>query len=1112
MPATILVGCGGSGIKTLLRLNELMAEDADLRPRMDNELFYIAVDTEVAMLETFERTIHQQMHGYGVPHLSRVFLSMNEVILQPLVDEYFVKPLAKGKKPAHERLVKHWWHQPDGEGNLIPFRASDVRDLAAGAGQCPAVSYFLTWHNLERMERIFEDLLAQIIKSHPGTGADPLSQLNVFVIAGLAGGTGRGCWELIALKIRQMLRDRGKQSCPIGFLYDATVYKNRVEPRDNEWLQMQVNALTGISELSAWIGNIHGNRQGGAKRLSYSLPNMTNPELNVLEADAVLSGDEKSPSPAHNAFLIFGQGTKSILDTNDQYHEMVGTALYARLSNSGIKGTETNTNQPYASLAAAAYEVPANTLRLFFEERYHQIVAERLLHHDVEKVNAAYRKYNDETSLDIQLTDRAQGLVPDERGDFFAKACSNLLKRIQDSRAIDHLEKAIASDKPEKILEVLKKWAGGGLASQAREAVAQTVKSMKKDPINLAYDKIDELVKETGSVENACKFLEALDAQLADDVDRLPTDMPLPQERDPQQLVKAFARRQYFGVLGTRFNKDEAAELVSKTRNASLYWCYQVLREETKGFYDGWRDELKKIAQRLNAIVVPSCKQLQMQYERQLTTAMKTAQVELRASKKSDTQNIYSELFSALFTDPDRPEDGIPHKFDAKRFYRRQIKPVLSQDKVNQMLPAPQIPEGALKKLRSAVLGEGKKESSETRAIETLRDGLRREFEENIHLENDFIKNNFSIFACVQELKRVWEDRFARIRTNSSRLHEVEEQFYNFFGCKPKEDENGRLVLPSAEEFIFDMCATLAATCSPYWTIKQGVDARHEVTVFPPIKIEKASGQTAIMRRLKEVKINLPGNENGRVGNPFVILAYSTEDVENIEDITSLRYWANADVNEWLEYCEDENGKSMFITKQRNRGKGYIDPTFVRDPNFSSLRWKPWAKNIVSAQQEQERKTEMALSYALLAPTGRIKEELDRRGWKLPLLAQEDLKRFIFTRKALRWENGAGRPEPKSPWKEGQAVAQAIFRVHDVLSGKPKTGAGVEWRERILQESQVFWEEVAMEADCAPGSGAYRQLMSQFQDSLGQLRDNAEEADKAVYEKLIDYVDQLIRR
>ncbi|MBR3025711.1 MAG: hypothetical protein IKH71_14825, partial [Oscillospiraceae bacterium] len=60
---TLLVGCGGSGIKSLMRFNQLMSSNRDWRENMSERIAYLVVDTEVDMVRRFEASVAQDMDG-----------------------------------------------------------------------------------------------------------------------------------------------------------------------------------------------------------------------------------------------------------------------------------------------------------------------------------------------------------------------------------------------------------------------------------------------------------------------------------------------------------------------------------------------------------------------------------------------------------------------------------------------------------------------------------------------------------------------------------------------------------------------------------------------------------------------------------------------------------------------------------------------------------------------------------------------------------------------------------------------------------------------------------------------------------------------------------------
>ena len=59
----IIVACGGSGIKTIIRLNQLLSQDDYWRRRLDNDVYYVIVDTDVDEMKEFHDSVARDMTG-----------------------------------------------------------------------------------------------------------------------------------------------------------------------------------------------------------------------------------------------------------------------------------------------------------------------------------------------------------------------------------------------------------------------------------------------------------------------------------------------------------------------------------------------------------------------------------------------------------------------------------------------------------------------------------------------------------------------------------------------------------------------------------------------------------------------------------------------------------------------------------------------------------------------------------------------------------------------------------------------------------------------------------------------------------------------------------------
>ena len=70
----LFIGCGGSGLATLTSLNRLLAQNKGTLPRLDDEVYYLAVDTDSSALDNFERDIREQTGTSPAPFIQRVHL------------------------------------------------------------------------------------------------------------------------------------------------------------------------------------------------------------------------------------------------------------------------------------------------------------------------------------------------------------------------------------------------------------------------------------------------------------------------------------------------------------------------------------------------------------------------------------------------------------------------------------------------------------------------------------------------------------------------------------------------------------------------------------------------------------------------------------------------------------------------------------------------------------------------------------------------------------------------------------------------------------------------------------------------------------------------------
>jgi hypothetical protein len=170
---TLFIGCGGSGIKTLMRVNELLAGNPESRQVLRENISYMIFDLDVSETEAFKASIRAQVGNAGMPFVKTVQVTRNITNLEELVrpvfdelqsqvdDESLTEEMRAVASKKLGRLKQNWWyspeHDPDDPSLTIrsyPFRAQNITEgLNQGAGQCGPVSFLATWKYLPTLKR-----------------------------------------------------------------------------------------------------------------------------------------------------------------------------------------------------------------------------------------------------------------------------------------------------------------------------------------------------------------------------------------------------------------------------------------------------------------------------------------------------------------------------------------------------------------------------------------------------------------------------------------------------------------------------------------------------------------------------------------------------------------------------------------------------------------------------------------------------------------------------------------------------------------------------------------------------------------------------------------------
>lgn len=354
-PVRLYIGFGGSGLKTLTAFVETLAQHGEWGDEAETHCAFILADTDRNDIAKYASRIREVVRRIGRDPIVRTIQTSEGAAN---FSEYAASRLEEANH--HERVKDHWWYDQGG----IPFTASRfVGDPGEGAGQCPAISTFLAWNILDRMGEEVRDVVEQL-QRRLTLGNDKQDwTLHTTIVAGFAGGTGRGCWHLLASKVREVLAQSGRQTSPAGYFYDSSVFAEVMNREPSQAVKMRVNSLTGFSELTGWMRN-----EGAATPFQFRLPNLQSPHdhgSDVIDVRRVTKGlaGVHGESPINQAYVVFGSGRAGRPGSPEAYYKVVANAMYSRLVREVASGIVNNPG--FGGLGAASIEIPINKIRAY---------------------------------------------------------------------------------------------------------------------------------------------------------------------------------------------------------------------------------------------------------------------------------------------------------------------------------------------------------------------------------------------------------------------------------------------------------------------------------------------------------------------------------------------------------------------------------------------------------------------------------------------------------------------------------------------------------------------------------------------------------------------------
>lgn len=976
----LLIGVGGSGLHTLAAFNRQLASSPVMRPRMADEIYYLAVDTDQSELDLFMRCVAQDA-GAG-PFVGIVNLSQGLDTIYDIVRPAFEKPFfEKPDDPGLARLREHWWFDSDGK----PFSAPRGRNIAHGA-VCPQVAYGLTWYRLSAIEDAVRNLVNGILRRSHGV-SNPLENMEVFVVAGLAGGTGRGAWAPIALKIREYLLDTySLYVSPIGIFFDATVFDCIARDYPEQRLAFEVNSATGLSELSCWIGN---NTLRSEKQFEFRLPDMVSPgcrEKDVLKVDLELNPN--SGVPVSRAYLICGRNKQAILDDTRQYHEMAGSAIYAMIAHPEISARSVNDGDPFKSLSACTFEVDALHIRAYCETCARGMVLGDLAA-GTDDISVPVSSFFADHPLNAVVRTAAD-LKPNAEGTLYQRVVAALLSgRTYKSAfaiAVEELGGWTLSDAENAIRPLLMP----ARDAEVKAAVQQALKGFgTKDnegvPLGLDGKKgeaaIVAAVKEVfrgsagqaPSVGRTLKFLKAIKAGIVSAQGSAPATLQMSTEATSEIMapaeavataLKVFSKRTFIETMkgGGSFNEYEISSLVH-AEGGDRYWGIVP-----QGVAAANYQKIKAALAEAFAPVVAKIEKLVAACEKFADCCREARAAFALEESIAAGGEIGGDAFSQLFSTPDKIDETLYDANNSVRFYRRILRPIVeSREELEKSVRDSICVGDGLGGFVSRVVDDGTLErlgsdrdcdrDARRRFIEGLMEATRG----NVSLSESFLLEHFTFEKVLERNLGYW-NKAVEAAQDPARRSELFPKFQKTLGVEPRINPRNLMMppsLPEIDELRLSIAASLASTCAPWW-IAETKDNRHSVMLFVPFDLDRVKTEIYeyIAKEAPYLKILVIGLDDSKGGvTPFSYIAFASEGIGLLEaekeqgthlfdKIRSLDYWKRSDVRDRLRLAERPDGKSLFAPEGIHHPLGYVSPWFVHNPTVSAMRWKPWAKEM----------------------------------------------------------------------------------------------------------------------------------------------------------------------
>lgn len=345
---SLVIGAGGTGLDALLEtkglINKTCCLDKDNKSLPTNNVRYLAFDTDTRSLT---KVSSQQTGGAVLDEGQGEFVQMKS----PNIG-VFLSTAYRNQVPAY---ISSWL-----DFSIDPTHTGE--DGAGGIRQCGRL---LMFRNIERVRTAISSAIRGMV-ADKDVGA-----LNVYLLSGIAGGTGSGTF----LDLAYIARDVAEGIAPskvtmYGYLILPDVNMSRPMPEDNAKYSMK-NGYAALKELD-YLMNLH--QDGGRFVQRYSPNYVVDTEKSPFNyvhlvsstgADGLVLGD-----PYREGMRAVAQSIVSFVAEEQQEGVSSEFAMKSHYSNISHAAAQHSRKYPersncYLALGTYSYELPVDKLLLY---------------------------------------------------------------------------------------------------------------------------------------------------------------------------------------------------------------------------------------------------------------------------------------------------------------------------------------------------------------------------------------------------------------------------------------------------------------------------------------------------------------------------------------------------------------------------------------------------------------------------------------------------------------------------------------------------------------------------------------------------------------------------